>query len=396
MKLRKINRFEIICLVLLLPFFPLQSITMLSEYNDIWTSLYNVIAIARCFIALSQIGLFCLEFRKPNVLTKSISAFEFSIFLACIINGSITFQFVITNCLVCIGFSCMIQRLHSKNEEVFINAAIKLFGFFTIVGALSIFIFPNGFNNSTQKQFAIYFIGTKNSAFFYYALFIFLSIVKYKKRKVSISQSLIGLTLILMISTLVCDSMNGFLMLFLILIFLIIDKYKIPFRTIFKPKFVLSVVIALAVSIPFIATGKFDWFFNLLGRESNFSMRTFVWQSAIDFIYLNPFWGNGKDGDLVYYGRQTHAHDIYLDYASKYGLVTLTVFVIVIVVISKRISECKNKDYRYMCSFFLLVMLVHSLFDVVSIPILSLMFLFCIKEPIYLTNKQALISGGVQ
>lgn len=379
--INRINKFELLSIFLLIPFFPLQSISMLEQYNSLWTGIYNVLAVSRCSIAVVQIVLFCLEFKKPNMVTKGIGFFELCIFIACCFNGSITFQFSITNCLACFGFCCLCQRMDRKNETKFLDSMVKLFGFYAILGALSIFLFPNGFNHASQKQFAIFLLGSKNSAFFYYAIYIFLKVVQVRSRKKEIPSYLIVTNIVFMVSTIVCDSMNGFLMLFLTLVFLIMSKYKIPFRKLFRPKVVLIILIIMALMIPFLASGKFDWFFNLLGRESNFSMRTFIWEDAIEKIRINPIWGNGKDGDVIFYGRQTHAHDVYIDYAAKYGLVTLSVFVFVLISIANKITKVKNREYMYISCFFLFLILFHSLFDVVSVPVLSLLFFYCVKEP---------------
>ena len=339
----KINKFQLLYFFLLIPFFPLQSIKLLAQYDQGWITIYNVLALFRCGIAVIAAGVFVIYKKRTNLLTKGIIAFEAAIFIACCVNGSITFQFSITNCLSCIGFACICQHLNEKRDTAFLNASVAFFGVLAILGSLIIFIFPNGFNHVPQKQFAIYLLGSKNSNFYYYMVYIFLKTIQCKVLKKSIPGYLICLNIIFIISSIICDSMNGLLMLMLILVFLIHSKYNLPFRHLFRPKTVLLFVCLIAIMIPLLASGKFDCFFSLLGRESNFSMRTFIWESAIEMVKQNPVWGNGKDGDLFYYGRQTHAHDIYLDYASKYGVLALGIFIGMLIVIAERMERSSDR-----------------------------------------------------
>lgn len=388
-KINKMNQSQWIAILSLIPFFPLQSISMMAQYNPTWTVLYNVIAIIRCAISVVAVAWFLLNRIKPNTLTKGVFAFELAILIACLENDSLTFQFSITNCLVCVAFCCLCQIHDKRNELKFLDAVTFLFGLFSVLGAISIFVFPNGFNHVAQKQFAIYLLGSKNSNFFYYTIYLFLRVIQCKCKQKDIPASLLAMNFVFMVSVLICDSMNGFLMLSLVFVFMVMSKYKIPFRKIFQPRFVIVLVCFFAAMIPLVTTGKFDWLFNLIGRESNFSMRTYVWGSAFEVIQQNPLFGAGKDGDLTFYGRQTHAHNIYIDYAAKYGLITLGVFILLVIAISNRIRQAKSKEAMLVCAFFMFIMLIHSLFDVMPVPMLSLLFLYCVK----ISNQGFLFRG---
>lgn len=375
----KLSKDQTLYTILLMPFFPVQSITMLGKYAFGWIVLYNVLAVLRCIIALITISIFVIHKRKPNILSKGIIAFETSIFVACFFNGSITFRFMITNCLSCIGFACLCQELDFKHEKIFLDTVASFFGTLAVLGAIFVVLYPNGFNHAPQKHLAIYPLGSKNSHFFYYMLFLFLKTIQLKVRKKKMPISLLWINIFFIVTTIICDSMNGFLMLLLILAFLVSCKYRMCFRKFFSPRIVLIGLCIIAAMIPLLATEKFEILFSILGRESNFSMRTYIWGSAIEMIKENPIVGNGKDGDLIYYGKQTQAHNIFLDYASKYGIISLIMFIGMLVIILKRMKKASDTDLIYICSFFMFILLFHSLFDSAPLPILIMVFAFCIK-----------------
>lgn len=376
MSLKKIKPYNIYIFLVMFTFFIPHSITLMSAYSNIWIGIYNVTAIIRCGIALSYIGLFIINRVKSNVLVKCIVLYELSIFVACCINGSITFQFTITNCLTYIGLACLLQFEDIKKKEKLLDGLILFFGFFAIMGALSIIFFPNGFNDAAMKKDAIYFLGSKNNGFFYFTMYIYLSVLKNYWKGKGISLYHIWITAVFVICTLLTNSMTGFITIFLSLGYLLLAKYRVFIRKVFTPKFALLMITVAAALIPFVASGKFDWAFNLIGRESNFSMRTFIWASAINLIQQKPLWGNGKDGDIILYGGQTQAHNIYIDYATKYGLITLVIFIIMLIIIAVKMSKNSKKDLVYINAFFFFILFFHSLFDSVTMSFITLLLFY--------------------
>ena len=247
------------------------------------------------------------------------------------------------------------------------------------MGAVSIFLFPNGFNHTSQKQFAIWFLGSKNASYFYYAQFLFLLCYKAKLYGKQIPDKAIGYVLIFLVSTIICRSSNGSLMLLIILVGLLALKYKSFFRKLLRPRNVLILVVLLAISIPALSSGTFEWLFQLIGRTSDFSMRTYIWDSAIEMIRESPIYGMGKDGDLIFFGRQTHAHNFYLDFAAKYGVITISIFILTIIIIMLKMQKSRNRELLFVGSLFLLTLLVHCLFDSAGTYYLIIVLFFCLK-----------------
>ena len=395
-KIVKINKTRLLFFLLIIPFFPVQSINMLSTYNQCWTILYNALAIMRLVIAASSIAIFVIKKKKPNLLTWGIVGTEAMILLACAKNGSLTLQFSLTMCMAPIGFAMLCQEIDDKSEEAFLKASISFFGVLCFFGVVSTFLFPNGINHSEQKQFAIWFLGSKNAGYFYYSQYLFLLCFDAMKNRKQISSKMILYALLFVASTIICRSSNGTLMLLIILFGMISLKYKGVWRKIFRPRTILAMVIILALAIPTFSSGAFDWAFKIIGRTSDLSMRTYIWDSAVALIKERPIFGNGKDGDVHLFGGQTHAHNFYLDLAVKYGIITLVIMIITIVLITLSIRKSRNKELVIVGSLFLLTLLVHGLFDVTSLfyMILVLHYELKISSSYDKTTSESILREG--
>ena len=376
----------VIDFLLVFPFFAVQSLTLLGKNYSIFESIYNVLAVYRIMISAVTIICFIFKGYSLNFLSKGILIVELITFTACWRNESLTFQFAITQCISLVGFALLCQILDSEHSDDFLSANIYFWGVLCFLGVLSTYIFPYGFNHASITNDAIYFLGSKNAAYFYYAQYLFLRIYDRLSKNKPITSSIIILNIIFISSTMICRSANGTLMLVIILISLLAIKYKSIFRKLLKPANVIMVSILMAMAIPLMTSGKLDFFFNLIGRESNFSARTYIWESAIEMIKEKPLFGNGKDGDLVFFGRQTQAHNFYLDVAAKYGLVVIALIIFLVIVIGIYMKKGTNKECVFAGSLFMLTMLVHSLFDVTPMTYFILIMFFCYK--IGSINKQ--------
>jgi len=398
----KVKPKHLLASLLFFPYFVPQSIVLMQQYGTIWLTIYNVLAIVRCLIAGISVGIFIFKKLNPNMLTMLLILYELSILIVCYLNKSLTFQFSITNCLTYIGFACFIQILDKGRKEKLLNTLIFFFGVMCFFGVASIIIFPNGFNHASVKSQAIYFLGSKNNSFFYFFTYALLKAYKAERYYKKINLSLIIACSVFIICTLICDSMNGSIMMLLILFYLVIRRTNVSLKTFLTPKKAVAYVCVAAALIEPLTSGKFDWMFNMIGRESNFSMRTFIWSSAFDLISLHPFIGNGKDGDLIIFKGQTQAHNIFIDYATKYGVITLAIFVLMLIVVAVHLSKGTNKRLKQTMSIFYLIFFIHSLFDSVTIPFIIVLLYYCYisgsdnkLDFLALTGKQVRNYSGV-
>ena len=380
MKIRRLNQYRLFVFVCMFAFFIPHSISILATDSSFWLTIYNVTAIFRCLIAVISISIFVLQQRKPSILVKCVFLYELSVFIACYFNGTITFQFTITNCLTYLGLACFLQMEDCRHDEKFLDGITYFFGTMAIFGALSILLFPNGFNHGEMKKDAIYFLGSKNNGFFYFTIYLYLSVLQLYNKNKKITQYLIVLSCVFLCCTLITNSMTGFITIFLTTGYLIITKHKSFLRRFLTPRKSIFVIAFVAALIPFLAQGKLDWAFQIIGRESDFSGRTRIWSSAIELIKQNPLWGNGKDGDVILFHGHTQAHNIYIDYATKYGFITLSIFILMLILIAVKMAKNTKNDLVYINAFFFFVFFFHSLFDSMTMSFITMVLFYCQKD----------------
>lgn len=233
-------------------------------------------------------------------------------------------------------------------------------------------------NNANLKDYAIYFLGGKNSSFFYYWMFSFSYVYAKFRENSEIPLCFVALSVIFELSLFVCESMNGLLVYGIIVIYLIVSKYKMVFQKLFRPKNLLLLLVVGLIMIPFFGESRFQSFFDFIGKTTTLSGRTILWKQALDAIGKHPIFGAGHEFKyyFAYDKIQTQAHNIYLDYTAKYGLIVLSVLIIMIIHTYRRLSYAKNKKLAICSGLFLFVILFHGIFDETSIYLILAAFFF--------------------
>lgn len=358
-------------IVLLIPFFELQSFDMLVD-RGVWSgffgTLLNIYSVLRIIIT---IFLFLDIFRKNEskisyvvvctilfILLENIVSF---------VNGSIYLNYLVGS-FTFIGFSLMCAYMIKKSEYQFIIACKYLFGTLSILGAIQIIIMPYGFFNATSKAFAIYFLGSKNTSFFYFIIYLFFAFYYDIKRYYKISFKHILIQFLFIIATIYADSINSLLMLFIILIFSIIFNYgKIMYKFI-SPKIIIFLIITFAIIILSPTIRKsLEYILNLFGRDTSFTGRDVLWEQAIDCFIKSPVVGTGI---LTKFRLKTGvwangAHSQFLDLLAKYGILVFTVYILIPICALYKAAKYDKYDKHFIAikSIIVFVILFHSIID---------------------------------
>ena len=143
----RLKKYSIWAMLLIFPFFMPHSVVLLQQYSSFWELLYDVVAITRCLIACISIVVFVYIRIKPNLITVFVALYELSVFIACYINNTLTFQFSITNCVTYVGFACFIQIFDLSNKLKLLYSLKLYFAIMCFIGVLSVLLFPDGINN---------------------------------------------------------------------------------------------------------------------------------------------------------------------------------------------------------------------------------------------------------
>lgn len=387
-------------IVLLIPFFELQSFEMLADEwikPGFFNTLLNVYSLLRIIITIYLL----LDIFKKNKLKISYVAIYTTIFvilenIVSFANESIYLNYVIGS-FTFIGFALICVYMVEKSEYQFVIACKYLFGILSILGAIQIIIMPYGFLNAPDKAFAIYLLGSKNSSFFYFVIYIFFTFYQDVHLYNRIKLTHILLEWLFIIASIYADSMNTLAMLILIFLFTIVFNYGKKIYRLISPVSVtiLTIVIAVIILVPEIRE-KLEPVLQIIGRNTSFTGRDILWEQAIADFLRNPFSGKGI---LTQFRLETgvfqeNAHSHYLDLLAKYGVFVFLAYIsIPICVLAKLIKYGKNnKRFIALKSVIVFVILFHSIID--HMPFYHFILIMNAVELLSVTtNKKVLVKN---
>lgn len=369
--LKKQHLKKIQIFLMLIPFFELQSWSQLSD-NQIMPQLFNAVLSIYSGLRLLITAFVIFELiRKKRIKISStvigIIAFVLLENISGLLNGSLYLNFTIGS-LSLLGFALLCQNYISSNRTDFIWACKKLFGILSLLGAIQIILMPYGFLNVRYKAYAIYFLGAKNSGFFYYATYLFFSFYDDIEKKQKIGKKSFLILFLFMIAALSCESMNTMMMLLIILIFAIVNNYGRALRRLLKPRYILIVVTTIAVVILVSDVRQLlSPILNLIGRDATFTGRDVLWDQAIQYFRNNPFSGNGilTEYTLIDGVVQDNAHSQFLDLLAKYGIFVFVTYISIPVLALRKAAKADkgNRKVIALKSAIVFIVLFHSIID---------------------------------
>lgn len=397
----KIKFSQIKHIFLIVPFFELYSINLFID-NDIAVSLFyaidRIMAIMRWTITGWMLFKYIYARQKVDRITQLVILMVISRLVSCYMNGTLTSNAVVGN-LTYIGFALLIESLIGEDIFRFLRANEILFGFFSFSGLITTFLFPKGFGGN-----AIYFFGSKNSSFYYYFLFMFFYMLfaKYTEKTKNISSVIF--TVLFCVSAIITNSANSLICMIAILVYAV-GKHLIEKRTrLFSPKMMLVYVSAIAW---FILYGKNTVMVNNIldtvslnnvlagfGKDITFTGRDYIWNSAFTYLQSSLVWGIGDTLNIMLPSGSVanHAHNFFVDTLVKYGVINFIILMLLIFQAFVCIKNKSDKKIIVMFSFFMLVMLLHSLFDDIMIYMIILVFIVFDKY----TDNQVVACIGIK
>lgn len=393
LKKYKLNKSVLTLIVLIIPFFRLLSFSYFIEHGYHFFVIVELIYNFLRVISASLIYIWLhieLKEKKYKISRLALFFVLFFIFrtIACGINGSINFLYIIkVYTYIAFIFLCDIET--SKENNNFLRANRLLFGLLSIIGLVSIYMFPHGLLSGRNVYEAVYFLGSKNASFpFYYTflLCIFLDLLKNNTHHEKIRVGM--LLLITLGAAIICESVSSFLCLLLMasLFFMFYSKIKLVLKPslIFVPLIVILIIIYVGAEIMLITD-----FLGLVGRNPTFSSRTIIWAQAFYAFQSHMFFGAGDN--LIFqvgYRITDHAHSIYIDMLAKYGLIPFIVFIVLIYKAVEIIKRNNIESFATIKYLLLAIYLLHSGFDDYNIHFLILIIMLISKNA-FIRQKEA-------
>lgn len=370
-KFTKKNLRKWMIFVLLIPFFELQSFTMLVEYNYYPTLFNAILDLYSALRLLITLGMLIYIFQQKKIQKSGITfAVLFLIVLeniASIINESIYINFTIGS-LAFLGLALLSQEASQKYQEDFIFACKHLFGLLSVAGALQIILMPHGFLNHNDKAYAVYLLGAKNTSFFFYIVFLFFLFYDDLIRFMVIRKRSLVYLALFMLAAIRCDSMNTLMMLLILFIFVVIVNYGKILRKFITPPIVwLCIIIGAIIILLPNARGVLAPALNMIGRDTSFTGRDVLWVQAINDFRQRPFFGNGISTEFCLETGiwQDNAHSQCLDLLAKYGIFVFLAYISMPII---ALNGAFKKDKKHVKIFALkcsicFILLFHSLID---------------------------------
>lgn len=375
----KINEKHIIYLLLIIPFFQLYSIDLLMNKGILHPLMYGIdriFAVARWGItAIVLIDSFQRQ-EKLGVVTKGIIVFSLLRCLSIIVNRDFGIGVIIGN-ITYISFAILLERLIKYNNKLFIDVNRVFFGIVSFISIATNIIFPYGFLFSEEKHEAVYFLGSKNSGFYYYVLFLFFLILTYIVKENKLPVRVLLFAFFCALGAYATSSANTLLCIVVIIAYLFFVRIIENNVNFFEAKKLFFVLLVFSCIILF---GKelniINSFLELFGRNATFTGRDYIWEQNIKEYLQTPLWGVGYEFEVLLRNDSyvNHAHNFFLDNLVKYGIIEFISLLMILMITIKNIVVKKEKRLLAFYSIIFFVVILHSLFDDLSIYTLTIVF----------------------
>ena len=264
-----------------------------------------------------------------------------------------------------IGFLCLCELAVEKGDGLFLKVLMAFFGVYSIIGACSAFIFPNGFNHAADIHYAIFFLGSKNASVNAYLLFLMVySGVFYLRNNILPVGSFLY-ALLFLLSGFVMQSSSTIISLGLLILFYIV--YGVLKRERFIRPWISFVVVILGLLFIYFgsASPRIVHLLSYLGRDITYSGRTILWKQAIDYFHASPILGGGSRitfsnfSGTIQYG----AHSQYFDRLAKYGIISFAGMIAAMVMTERLLITSENKKLTSLIGVIFSVFLFRIGFD---------------------------------
>ena len=235
----------------------------------------------------------------------------------------------------------------------------------------------------------VWFFGLRNSHSTFLCLACFSSVIDYYLRGGLLKKILVVITHIISVITIILLSSGGGLVSFavyFIMLFVLTRKNRINIIPIIvKTRLVVLINIAIFVFLSFFAANtNFVNIFSLIGEQRVYTMgrRLSIWAAVWEHIPMAPFWGHGfmKAEELRWLSNLAAgaitSHNSMMDICFRGGLITFTVYCIMLISTGVYIDDSRRIDYKiknyFAASWFAILLLLQSEGAMMSIPLLTI------------------------
>ena len=358
---------RIFFLVILFAFFPPLSISLLSEQGGIFWKLVDY-GVKAAQVLLATAGyVFWFSDRKRNISFWFVGFVVHLCLMAFsgIMNGNTSIT-TLGSLYANVGFCLLCAGMYTHDQKEFLWTGAVAFSVYTILGVISVYLFPLGFFHSKNTYDAIYGLGAKNNAFpFYFACFFFWNLILMDTDKTKWKWIPV-LIIPTVVAGYICQSTNTMICMLLLLVLTLL---VLGMERMFCKINPVVVLVAFVAVIALVYTGlESQLLASLLekfNRTLTFSGRDTLWNQAGIYFNRKPFFGAGSELTFTLANMQTttHAHSQWLDKLAKFGIIPMVFLVNAVLYTFIRARKSPDrKKANFMCGMLLIYML-HMSFD---------------------------------
>lgn len=277
----------------------------------------------------------------PSILISSF--FIMQSFLDILHKESVDYAFVLTNIMLFLFIDVQLQ----KNLVQTIKSITIMLCIYIFINFITVLLFPNGLYLSSATGNASFFLGHRNSVvkFAVPQLALLIISLKLDDRKHWRIFTLIAILVNFFVAVRTWTGSGLIALSVFILVFIYISTLNSKHINIVKI-FIITFLLFYVFTIYRIQE-KFSFIIvDILHKDLTFTGRTQIWDIALKYISNSPFLGVGAVG-YKYLGDKymgiTSAHSFYLDTLFRGGIVLMSLFTLIVIMLLLHADSIKNR-----------------------------------------------------
>ena len=252
----------------------------------------------------------------------------------------------------------------NKSRKMF-NSICIVTGIFCIINFITVLMNSN--IGSTDIQDRMYFLGYDNSMASILIMTAFLFILTSKLKFKKIKNEYMTILIIIVLTCFMIRSATAKIGATMLIVFIMLTYKKNILSKINYYVYLMVVIIMFLCIVIFRNQAFFKGIVvDVLQRDLTFSGRTQIWDMSMNEIQKNPIFGMGvskmeeRNEKIGIY----HAHSTFLNVALEGGIIYLSVYLLKLIVIGKKLNKTSNLEYKSIVSFAIFIYYVMGIGEV--------------------------------
>ncbi|MGM0753101.1 MAG: O-antigen ligase family protein [Bacillota bacterium] len=332
-------------------------------------------------VLISIILLFRKGFLKFDFFSICFALYQLEIFMVTTYNQGFSFG-VLTSCLAATLFVFLMIRdwAHILKAISIITAVIVIINFISVL-------------QIGRDDYAMYFVGTKNRLSMVLIPAMLLRVVYSINKYDKINFFTIVLFILAALSVIIAGSGTGIVVASIaVILALLFYRFRVNKGILLFGTFAFYFILLVFSNV--LAQNQY-WieFTTLLGKDSNLTYRTVIWQGVFDYLSVNPLFGFGRGAEIIFpnayggYNIVMEAHNFVVEIFLEGGILA---FFLYFLGFFRAISRINIKDLKGKYVFLAVVMvLINGLTESINNHILVVLTIALANSYVYVKSKDS-------